>query len=109
MGTGSPFQAKRRLWYLESQLSNYLEGECLPKTRLVVGRVVVEERDVVGLESARRKVLSTGHRQREASLSEGSPLPCSASDSEQARSPWVTVGGSSCLRHQAVPLVGHQY
>jgi hypothetical protein len=72
MTTRSPVQVKTRLWYLESQLSNYLAGKYQQKSRLEVGRVVVEEQDVEGLEYAQTKILSTGHhQQREASLWEG--------------------------------------
>ena len=81
----SPVQAKTRLWYLESQLSNYLAGKSQRKSRLEVVRVVVEEQDVVGLEYAQTKILSTGHHQREVSLWEDSRLPCSASGQKGAR------------------------
>ena len=64
MTTALPFQVKRRLWYLEFQFSNYLGGEYLRKSLL--GRVLVEERDVVGLECAQgrsyRPAITNGNR-----------------------------------------------
>ena len=70
----SPVQVKTRLWYLEFRLLNYLAGRYLRKSRLEVGHVVAEEQDVVGLDYAQTRILSTGHHQREDSR-----LPCLAS------------------------------